>query len=195
VEGIAVGLPAPGRWERLFADHEAMADAGEWAELAAEVRERSRGEIGRVRLTDRIRAAAGHPVEVALRMGGRLRGVVADSGPDWLLLAEAGPQETLVALQGVEFISGLGALSASPGSEGRVSAALGLRYALRRLVQGREPVAVTLAGGTCLPGTLDRVGSDYVEIAEHEIGEFRRRSAVRGVHTVPLSALVCLRPA
>jgi small nuclear ribonucleoprotein (snRNP)-like protein len=190
-----VGLPAPGRWERLFADHEGMADAAEWAELTAEVQERSRGEIGRVRLTDRIRAAAGHRVEVALRTGQRLRGVVADSGPDWLLLAEAGPQETLVAVQGVEFISGLGALSASPGSEGRVSAALGLRYALRRLVQGRERVTVTLTGGSCLPGTLDRVGSDYVEIAEHEIGEFRRRSAVRGVHTVPLSALVFLRPA
>ena len=189
-----VGLPAPGRWERLFADHEGMAEADEWAELAAEVQERSRGEIGQVRLTDRIRAAAGHQVEVMLRTGEPLRGVVSDSGPDWLLLAEAGARETLVATQAVEFVSGLGALSASPGSEGRVAASLGLRYALRRLVRGRERVTVTLAGGSCLPGTLDRVGSDYVEIAEHEIGEFRRRSAVRAVHTVPLGALVCLRP-
>jgi hypothetical protein len=76
-----------------------------------------------------------------------------------------------------------------------VGAKLDLRYALRRLTQGREPVTVMLAGGTCLPGTFDRVGSDYVEIAEHEIGEFRRRTAVRAVHTVPLRAVVCVRPA
>jgi small nuclear ribonucleoprotein (snRNP)-like protein len=190
-----VGLSALGRWERLFFDLNAVADGDDWADLAAEARERTRGEIGRLRMTDRLRPAVGHPLEIMLTTGTQVGGVLAEVGPDWFLIAESGARETLVAVAGVASAVGLGARSANPGSEGKVAARLDLRYALRRLVQSREPVIVTLAGGASVSGTLDSVGADYVEIAEHDAGEFRRRAAVRRVHTVPWGSVVMLRPA
>jgi hypothetical protein len=52
-------------------------------------------------------------------------------------------------------------------------------------------VQVVLTDGSVLAGTLDRVGSDFVELTEH--GESRRRGEVTGVRTVPFVALALLR--
>ena len=54
-----------------------------------------------------------------------------------------------------------------------------LGLALRELARRREPVRALLADGTSCDGTIEAVGSDYLEIAEHHIGEARRRGAVR----------------
>ena len=185
---------ATARWERLFADLDAMAAEAEWAELTAEVDDRARGEIGRLRLFDRLRGAVGHAVVVQLVTGEPAAGSIADAGPDWLLLAEEGRREALVPAEAIGSITGLGASSAAPGSEGRLGARLDLRYALRRLAQRREPLVVTLISGMRITGTCDRVGSDYAEIAGHAPGEFRRRDLVRAVHTVPTRAIAVMRP-
>jgi hypothetical protein len=39
------------------------------------------------------------------------------------------------------------------------------------------------------------VGADFVELAEHPAGEARRRGEVRGVRTVPFTALGAVRRA
>lgn len=184
------------RLESLFADLEAQLDAAEAGELAAEVADRSRSEVGRLRVVDRLRAAVGHPVTVATLGGGTERGRLISVGPDWFLLAEGGgPREVLVATTAVVSISGLGALSAEPGSEGPVVARLDLRSALRGVARNRAASTVVLVDGSAVAGTVDRVGADYLELAEHPPGEPRRPAAVRAVRTIPLTAVAVVRSA
>jgi hypothetical protein len=75
------------------------------------------------------------------------------------------------------------ALLAEPPPLRPTPAAASRRYqlalALRELARRREPVRALLADGTSCDGTIEAVGSDYLEIAEHHLGEARRRGAVR----------------
>ena len=52
---------------------------------------------------------------------------------------------------------------------------------------------LVLVDGSVLPGTIDRVGADHLDLAEHGRGELRRAAAVRQVRLVPLAALVAVR--
>jgi hypothetical protein len=183
----------PGRWEALFADLAAEYDAAQAAELDAEVRDRSRREVARLHLTDRLAPAVGHPVVVTARGAGTLRGRLVDAAPEWLLLSEPPALDCLVPASAVLTISGLGALSTEPGTGSQVGARLTLGYALRGLARRRAPVAVTLADGTVLDGTLDRVGADFAELAEHAPGEARRPGTVRAVRTIPFAAIGAVR--
>jgi len=51
-------------------------------------------------------------------------------------------------------------------------------------------VRVELADGTSTDGTIEAVGSDYLEIAEHDLGEARRRRAVRARRFAGFAAVV-----
>lgn len=184
-----------GRWQRLFADLEAAAEAGDHVDFTAEVADRTRGEAARLRLTDRLRAATGHRLAVELQGGQSITAVLRDVGPDWALLAEPPAREMLVPFAAICGVRGLGAHSAYPGSEGAVGARLDLRYALRRLARDRASVVVVLASGGTLHGTCDRVGADFLELAEHASGEPRRMAAVRRVSAVPIARLVLVRSA
>ena len=181
------------RWARLFADLESQLDALAGAEADAEVGERTRVEISRLRLVDRLRAAEGHPLEARCAGAGPVRGRLDRVGADWILLAEAPDREALLPLASVLAVTGLGRWSAAPGSEGTVAARLGLRSALRGIVRDRAPVHLALIDGSTVAGTVDRVGADFVELAEHAPGEPRRAASVRTVRTVPLHGLGVLR--
>lgn len=181
------------RWAALFADLEAQLEAAERAELAGEVADRSRREAALVRTADRLRAAVGLPVGITLLGAGTLSGRLSDVGPDWLLVEEPGRREVLVLSDAVLAVSGLRTGTATPGSEGEVGARLDLRWALRGLARSRTPVQVVLRDGSVLTGTLDRVGADHVELAEHAPGEPRRPTAVQSVRLLPLRGLAALR--
>lgn len=181
------------RWERLFADLEAQLDAAEQADLDAEVADRTRREAARVRLADRLRAARGHPVGCHVLGAGTVAGAILGVGPDWVLLAEPPGRESLVPLGVLLGVSGLGTAAAAPGREGVVAARLGLGAALRGVARDRSPVAVTLVDGTTVSGTVDRVGADHFDLAQHAAGEPRRRADVSGVRAVPVPALAVLR--
>jgi hypothetical protein len=183
----------PERWESLFGDLEAQLDAAEAAELAGEVAERSRFALGELRVVDRVIGSAGHPVVVTVLGAGVVRGVLRDAGVDWLLLEEQGAREVLVPQRGVLGVTGLGSASQVPSSEGEVGRRLDLRRALRGLARSRTGLALTLADGSTVTGTLDRVGADHVELAEHAPGEARRAGAVRQVRLVPLTAVGLVR--
>jgi hypothetical protein len=55
------------------------------------------------------------------------------------------------------------------------------------VARDRAEVRVTTLAGIRLTGTVDRVGQDYFELAEHPAGEPRARGALR---LVPYAALV-----
>lgn len=182
------------RWQALFDDLEGQYEAAEAAELAAEVADRSRREAAGLRLVDRLRPAVGATVSVHLPGAGLLRGRLEDCGTDWLLLREEGAREVLVPLAAVLGVLGPGARTAAP-EDGPVARSLDLRWALRGLARSRAAVALVLTDGEVVTGTLDRVGADHLDLAEHGLAESRRPGAVRQVRLVPLSALVLVRSA
>jgi hypothetical protein len=73
-------------------------------------------------------------------------------------------------------------------SRGRYQFALGLRELARR----RQPVRVLLADATDCDGTIEAVGSDYLELAEHDLGEARRRGVVRARRFIGFAAVVAV---
>lgn len=180
------------RWQQLFCDLEGQLAAAEVAELAGEVADRSRREAALVVLADRLAPAVGRELTVHARGCGQLRGRLLDSGRDWLLLDEHGA-EALVPLAAVLGVAGAGARTADPAAGGVVAARLDLRWALRGLARSRTGVLLVLDDGSQVSGTLDRVGADHLDLAEHGRGEARRARAVAQVRLVPLAALGVVR--
>jgi hypothetical protein len=181
------------RWDALFDDLEAQTAALEHAERAAEVEERTRGEVGGLGLVDRARAAVGTPLRVRLLGGVALTGRLGRIGPDWLLIDEDGGRETVVAIAAIAGVRGLGRYSAVPGTAGIVASRIGMRQVLRGIARDRSAVRLQLTDGTTVDATLDRVGADFVEVATHAAAEPRRRQDVRDVELVPLAAIAAVR--
>ncbi|MCK9922512.1 hypothetical protein MXD61_11585 [Frankia sp. AgPm24] len=185
------------RWEDLFADLELQWEANEAAELASELADRSRREAGYLRMIDRMRPVVGYPTRLRV-LGGQhagesLHGTLAALGMDWLLLAEPGATEALVPMRALLAVENLSVISAAPGHEGPLGAKLDLRYVLRGLVRDRSTCTLRFVDGTTLHGTPVRVGADFLEVAEHAVGEFARRGQIRSGWTLPLNALAYIR--
>jgi hypothetical protein len=176
------------RWQQLFADLEAQFDEAETALEQAEAASRARAEVGAVSLVDRLGGGIGSAVVLRCRGAGRITGRLVEVGPDWFLLADEHGRETLLATAAVTAVGGLGRRT-SPAGEGRPWVRTDLRRALRGLVRDRSAVRMTLDDGTVLTGTIDRIGADFAELAEHPVEEFRRASSVRSVQTVRLAAV------
>lgn len=177
------------RWEDLFDDLEGQLASAGVRELAGEVADRTRREWAL--LTVPARTRPGSLVTVSLRGLATLPGRVLDVGVDWLLLEEGNRRETLVPLAAVLAVGGVG--RASEPLEGEVRSRLDLRFALRGLARDRAGVQVLLQDGTARSGTIDRVGADHIELAEHPMGEARRRTAVTGVVLIPVGAIAAVR--
>ncbi|SDX48664.1 hypothetical protein SAMN05661080_00125 [Modestobacter sp. DSM 44400] len=181
------------RWEQLFADLEAQFAAQDPEDGAGERASRARAEYGALRLADRLRAAQGWPVALSCRGAGEVTGRLLDVGVDWLLLLDDQQREVLVAAGAVRAVGGLGAETAVTGELGAVARRLDLRRALRGLARDRATVQCLLDDGSTLSGTVDRVGADFFELAEHPVDEPRRRGAVTGVRAVALAAVAVVR--
>ncbi len=181
------------RWQRLFDDLEAQVEQADQAMLDTEVADRTRREMARVRLADRLRASVGESIVIRLMGLGSLTAVVESAGPDWVLVTERAGIETLLPLRAVLNVTGLGAQAAVPGSEGAVEARLGLGYALRRIARDRSPVVVTLSDGSTARGTVDRVGADAFDLRETDAARVGRSAREATGQTVPFAALSALR--
>ncbi|RBY74764.1 hypothetical protein DQ238_21110 [Geodermatophilus sp. TF02-6] len=181
------------RWQRLFADLQAEFDEAEAAADRAEDASRRRLETGSVRLAQRLAGALGRSLSLRCRGAGDVAGVLAEVGSDWLLLADDGRREVLVAMPAVQTVAGLGRVTGAAEGAGRVRARLDLRRALRGLARDRSVVQLVLDDGTVLVGTVDGVGADYLELAEHALDQPRRAAAVRGVRAVALPAVAVVR--
>jgi hypothetical protein len=181
------------RWQQLFADLEAQFDEAAAASERADESSRARGEMGAVRLSERLRGALGHPLALRCRGAGQLAGTLVEVGPDWLLLEEDGGREALVAMAAVLAVGGLGRQTAPPEEPGPVRGRLDLRRAIRALARDRAAVQVLLEDGGSLSGTVDRVGTDHLELAEHGADQPRRAEAVQGVRAVALEGIAAVR--
>lgn len=180
------------RWQALFADVEAQADLLADQEQRGEVSDRTRLERGRLSLTQRLAPGVGHPLAVQLAGIGTVQGTLTEVGVDWLLLQEPGQRDALVPLAAVQSVSGAGR-AASPEQASAVARRLDLRWVLRGLARSRAEVVLTLSAGATVTGTLDGVGADHLDVAEHGPGQAPRGGEPRATRLVPLSALVLVR--
>jgi hypothetical protein len=70
---------------------------------------------------------------------------------------------------------------------------LGFASVARAWARQRSVVRVLRVGAGPLDGTIDAVGADHVDLAEHDPGEPRRPDAVRRHVSIPVGAVAALR--
>ncbi|MEI2765975.1 MAG: hypothetical protein V9F82_09865 [Dermatophilaceae bacterium] len=178
------------RWERLFEDLAAQVHAASDRDLDAEVADRTRRERALLSLQGRLAAQPPDGALTAVVAGlGTVEAVVADVGADWLLLAGPGERRTLVPLAAIRSITGL------RGRVGPVSAVVRgftLAAALRAVSRDRTAVTVVDVDGHRLAGTIDGVGQDAFDLAEHPLDLPRRPQNVGAVRVLPFAALAAL---
>jgi hypothetical protein len=182
------------RWDELFQDLEAQLEAAEQAGLAGEIADRTRRESASVTLVARLRAHVG--CRLALTVQGveqPLHTDIVEVAAEWLLVREHGGRLSLIPTAALLGVTGLGGRSVGQLSVPTVTARLGLAHALRGLSRDRAALSVVLVDGSRLTGTLDTVGSDFVDLAEHPLDQPRRGRDIRAVRCLPMSALALLR--
>ncbi|MDQ2755711.1 MAG: hypothetical protein M3Y71_03980 [Actinomycetota bacterium] len=179
------------RWEELFADLEGSMRAEELMELEAEVADRTRRERALLGLQERLLSGVdAGTAELRVAGLGPLRGVVTDVGADWVLVAQGREQAVLVAFSALRWVT-------VPGGRlqplGAVARTFGIGAALRAVSRDRAVVDVVDLEGGSLTGTVDAVGRDVLDLAEHPADLPRRPENVRVVRSVPFSALAAVR--
>ncbi|WP_295702617.1 hypothetical protein [Lapillicoccus sp.] len=179
------------RWDELFDDLEARSVEEGRRDLDAEVADRTRRERALLGLQDRFTACqAGDPVSVRVAGAGTVAGRVTGVGADWVLLAERPQHPVLVAFAAIRMITGASARSEQVGA---VAKAFGLGSALRAVSRDRAVVEVIDLEGTALTGTIDVVGRDFVDLAEHPSDLPRRPEHVVAIRSVPFAAMAAVR--
>ncbi|MDY6055899.1 hypothetical protein [Micrococcus sp.] len=176
------------RWDGLFEDLEAR-----WAGLAreqivADAAELTRAEWSRTDLPSRLRGAVGTTLRLHLSGGQALDVHVQATGADWVGGVLAAADSVIVPLASLAAVEGeLGAVREAPGG---VVPEQSMAAVLRRVARLRSPVRVTgVQGAALVEGTVDRVGTDHMDVARHAWDEARRRTAVRGGMTVPFTGI------
>lgn len=188
------------RWDRFFDDLEDQL-ASEWeAERAALDTEAERLRLSRVTLRERLVQVCGDtgaapPVSIDFADGSAARATVTAVGADWVAVVplEGRPGAVLAPFASVVSIGMphpdlLRSARPAPSRAG-LSDRLTFGYVVRDLVRRRAGVAVHLVSGRALSGTIDRAGSDHLDLALHEPGAPRRASAVSGHRIVPFTAV------
>lgn len=184
------------RWNRLFDDLEAQLARQARQELEAEVVEHTRAERGQVSLADRFTGGLGSVVRLKVWGLGWLDVRVADVGDGWILCEGQGDGTSRARELLVPTAAVLGVAGAAERADARPSVAsrrFGLAHALRAVSRDRAPVRVHDRGGDHLTGTIDRVLADHLDLSRHADDESRRSAAVRGVVSLPYTALAAVR--
>jgi hypothetical protein len=181
----------PPAMRRVFDELEAEFEAGLRLEAEQESMAAVRAELGATVLWEQLARRVGSQTTV-LAGSRAFRGAVVASYPEFLVVRTADGAEHLIRYGPAVSI----ALPTEPPPLRPTPAAASHRYqlalALRELARRREPVRALLADGTSCDGTIEAVGSDYLEIAEHHLGEARRRGAVRARRFIGFAAVVAV---
>ena len=177
------------RWDRLFEDLAAQAASDEARDLHWEIADRTRRERALIDLHARLLANVGSPLTVRLP-GGPLHGILLDVGPDWVLLEVATQRPVLLALAAVRSFVGPGSRAVGPSA---VARRFGLGAALRAVSRDRSTVELVDLDGCATTGTVDVVGNDHLDLAEHPVDAPRRQANVVAHHVVPFAAVAFIR--
>jgi hypothetical protein len=175
------------RFDALLAGIAAEMEAADAAALDADIAEVERAARAESHLLDRLRAQ--RQVSLELAEGGMVSGLVAAVGRDVVVLA-ADDGDWAIPVWGISAV-----VNPDDGVEQRrtVSERLGLASVARSWSRQRSIVRVMRLAGAPLDGTIDAVGADHLDLAEHDPGEPRRADAVRRQVLVPLGAISAIR--
>lgn len=171
---------------RLFEELEAEFEASLRREAEQQAVAALRAQAAETLLWEALARWVG--TDVVIRSGARLyRGTLLASYPDFFVIRGGGRSQHLVRLGPAVSVS-LPAerkelRSLPPTSRYRFA------LALRELARRRQPVRLELADGNVVDGTIELVGSDHLEVAEHELAEARRAPAVTGRRLLALAAI------
>lgn len=176
------------RWDRLFEDLEAQLEEQARLERDAEVADRTRAERARITLSERLVGAVGDELTFRVRGGAAVAGELQDTGEGWLLLATPHRRSVLLPTAAVVGVHGLGR---APRDDTRARR-FGLGSALRAISRDRRPVVVTDVDRADAHGTIDVVGADAFDLAEHPLDAPRRAEHVRTTRTVPFAAVATI---
>jgi hypothetical protein len=195
------------RWDLFFEDLEDQL-ASEWeAERAALDTEAERLRLSRMELRARLSALVGArsaddaaPPSLELADGTSLSARVEALGADWLAAVPADGARRgmtivpLTAIRGVSLAYGELLRSARPqDARAGLSERMTFGFVMRDVARRRVPVALGLASGRMLTGTIDRAGADHLDVALHERGAPRRAGDVLGYRLVPFTAIAWAR--
>jgi len=196
------------RWDNLFDDLESQLEQELGAEEGDLLAEEERLRLGRLALRDRMiamtRQGDGPPeqLRLALRDGSAVSVAVGSIGRDWLVgeLIGARRGSCVVPMGAVAALLPTAeqlarSVAAEPAVEpsASLSARLGLAFVLRDLCRRRAGVDLSTASGERVHGTIDRVGRDHLDLAEHEPGLPRRAASVGRIRILPFSELLLVR--
>ncbi len=152
-----------------------------------------RDEIGHVPLWEHLTRRVGTRVGVLLG-GIRAEGGLMAAYPDHVvLLGDDGRHHLLQLGEDLVLVLPGRPPPLLPVQAGALARRHTLALALRGLTRQREPVRLVHRHGDCR-GTLDVVGEDYLELAEHPSDEAPRRRSVTARLLVPLSAVLMVSP-
>lgn len=196
------------RWDDLFDDLESQLEQELGAEEGDLLAEEERLRLGRLTLRDRLVAmtrpgeGVHEQLRLVLRDGSATTVAVGSVGRDWIVgeLVGARRGSCVVPLTAVAAVLPSAdqlarSVAAEPAVDAAVSlsARLGLAFVLRDLCRRRAAVELSTAPGERLHGTIDRVGRDHLDLAEHEPGVPRRAASVGRIRILPFGDLLLVR--
>ncbi len=189
------------RWDHLFDDLSAQLEHELQSEQVDLEQEEERLRIGRLPVRERLvalrRAPGDHgAVTVRLVTGDVLTVRLVTVGRDWFAGSVEGSGRVVQAAIPIAGVDALlltpdqAATSLVPVAEAsELGARLGLPFLLRDLCRRRTAVTIRTRASEAT-GTIDRVGRDHVDLAEHELDQPRRSSVVRRVRVIALDQVV-----
>ncbi|MEY4102016.1 MAG: hypothetical protein RIR88_150 [Actinomycetota bacterium] len=207
-------------FDNLFADIEQQLTQELEAEIRDQLADDERQRLARLSLRERIRLMSGprraYPdsqVELRLRTGQKLTVSPVTHGRDWFAADLLAPGDLvghgLVPLAAIASLAptveqlqrSLGDPVTSVSREdeeslrparARLTDQIGLPFVLRDISRRRKPVELTTSVGV-IAGTIDRVGSDHLDLAIHAPDQVRRARGVSEVRIVAMGDITLVR--
>jgi hypothetical protein len=198
------------RWDNLFDDLEGQLEHELSAEELDVRAEEERLRLGRLTIRDRLIAideaqarGAAYSIRVFLTDDTVIAVRPVTFGRDWfsadVVDDSSRSAQCIIPIAAIASLALTrqqlaASLAAEPPQSGRATlpARLSLGFVLRDLCRRRAAVELRTLSGV-LRGTIDRVGRDHLDLAEHEPGQPRRESAVSQSRLVPLAQVTLVR--